>query len=102
MMYNIFMKRSDKMADIQTVSYDQFTDIPSLGGESKIIFSEKVYKYLNSLINETKIENAEKGCYLVGRKSISEDGALCFYFDFCSSINSSIDLRLCLLIISCL
>lgn len=79
------MEGSDKMAELQTVSYDQFTDIPSLGGKSKIIFSEKVYKYLNNLINETKTENAEKGCYLVGRKSISEDGALCFYFDFCSS-----------------
>ena len=42
------MEGSDKMAELQTVSYDQFTDIPSLGGKSKIIFSEKVYKYLNS------------------------------------------------------
>lgn len=73
------------MAKLNTVSYDQFADIPSLGGKSKIIFSEQVYNYLNNLINETKLENAEKGCYLVGRKSISEDGNLCFYFDFCSS-----------------
>lgn len=65
------------MDDIQTVSYDQFVDIPSLGGKSKIIFSEKVYDYLNSLINQTKMEGAEKGCYLVGRKSISENGSLC-------------------------
>ena len=41
------MEGSDKMAELQTVSYDQFTDIPSLGGKSKIIFSEKVYKYLD-------------------------------------------------------
>ena len=73
------------MAEMNTVSYDQFVDIPSLGSASKIIFSEQVYNYLNMLINETKAENAEKGCYLVGRKSISKDGALCFYFDFCSS-----------------
>ena len=73
------------MAEMNTVSYDQFVDIPSLGSASKIVFSEQVYNYLNMLINETKVENAEKGCYLVGRKSISKDGALCFYFDFCSS-----------------
>lgn len=83
----IEVKGRDKMAVLNTVSYDQFADIPSLGGKSKIIFSENVYKYLNNLINETKSKNAEKGCYLVGRKSASkdEDGALCFYFDFCSS-----------------
>ena len=79
------MKGSERMADLGTVSYDQFVDIPSLGGKSKIIFSEKVYNYLNNLMNETKNESAEKGCYLVGRQSISDDGALCFYFDFCSS-----------------
>ncbi len=73
------------MEDIETVSYDQFFDIPSLGSKSKVIFSEAVYNYLTNLINETKSENAEKGCYLVGRKSVSKDGALCFYFDFCSS-----------------
>ena len=79
------MKGSERMADLGTVSYDQFVDIPSLGGKSKIIFSETVYNYLNNLMNETKNESAEKGCYLVGRQSISDDGALCFYFDFCSS-----------------
>ncbi len=73
------------MSDLNTVSYNQFDDIPSLGTKSKIIFSEKAYMFLNSLINETKNDNKEEGCYLVGRKSISEDGALCFYFDFCSS-----------------
>lgn len=73
------------MDNIETVSYDQFFDIPSLGNKSKIIFSEDVYNYLITLINETKRENAEKGCYLVGRKSVSEDGKLCFYFDFHSS-----------------
>lgn len=73
------------MAELSTVSYDQFFDIPSLGDKSKIIFSENVYKFLNNLINETKAENSEKGCYLVGRKSISENGTWCFYFDFYSS-----------------
>lgn len=73
------------MTEMNTVSYDQFIDIPSLGNTSKIILSEQVYNYIKMLINETKTENSEKGCYIVGRKSVSEKGALCFYFDFCSS-----------------
>ena len=51
------MEGSDKMAELQTVSYDQFTDIPSLGGKSKIIFSEKVYKYLNNYIKVISVTN---------------------------------------------
>lgn len=70
---------------MNTVSYDQFVDIPSLGSKSKIIFSEQIYDYLKSLINQTKLENSEKGCYLVGRQSTTKEGVLCFFFDFCSS-----------------
>ena len=73
------------MAEINTVSYDQFSDIPSLGKKSKIIFSEKAFQYIIKLINETKRNNEENGCYLIGRKSISDDGALCFYFDLFTS-----------------
>lgn len=60
------------MNKLNTVSYDQFIDIPSLDSSAKIIFSEKVYNYLKKLIQETKFTEAEKGCYIVGRKSTSE------------------------------
>lgn len=73
------------MSEIETVSYDQFVDIPSLGDKSKIIFSEQVYNYLNGLISETISENAEKGCYIVGRKLLAAKDTMYFYFDFCSS-----------------
>ena len=43
------------MDKLNTVSYDQFIDIPSLDSGAKIIFSEKVYNYLKELIHETKI-----------------------------------------------
>ena len=33
------------MNKLNTVSYDQFIDIPSLDSSAKIIFSEKVYNY---------------------------------------------------------
>lgn len=72
-------------SELNTVSYDQFNDIPSLGNTSKIIFSEDVYNMLCDLMNDTKNKNIENGCYLVGRKAISKDGGLFFYFDFCSS-----------------
>lgn len=79
------------MDKLNTVSYDQFIDIPSLDSSAKIIFSEKVYNYLKKLIQETKFTEAEKGCYIVGRKSTSEKGKLCFYFDFYSSKFKTVD-----------
>ncbi len=73
------------MSTLNTVSYDQFFDIPSLGNKSKIIFSEEAYNYINKLIAETKNNNSENGCFLVGRSAVTSDGALCFYFDFFTS-----------------
>lgn len=65
-------------SELNTVSYDQFNDIPSLGNKAKIIFSEDVYNMLCDLMSDTKNKNIEKGCYLVGRKAISKDGGLFF------------------------
>ncbi len=74
------------MSDVlNTVSYDQFDDIPSLRNNAKVIFSEEAYNNLCSLMDNTKNRNMENGCYLVGRQAISENGSLYFYFDFCSS-----------------
>ena len=74
------------MSDVlNTVSYDQFDDIPSLRNNAKVIFNEEVYNNLCSLMDETKNRNMENGCYLVGRQSVFEKGSLYFYFDFCSS-----------------
>ena len=75
----------NNMQALNTVSYDQYVDIPSLGNHSKVIFSENVYNQINRLIGETQQNNSEVGCYLVGRKAISSDGELCFYFDDCTS-----------------
>lgn len=45
------------MSDVlNTVSYDQFDDIPSLRNNAKVIFSEEVYNNLCSLMDDTKIE----------------------------------------------
>ena len=77
--------------ELDTVSYDQFDDIPSLKDKAKIIFSEKVYNMLCNLMNDTKNTNKENGCYLVGRQAISKNGKLYFYFDFCSSKFQTVD-----------
>lgn len=59
------------MSDVlNTVSYDQFDDIPSLRNNAKVIFSEEVYNNLCSLMDDTKNRNMENGCYLVGRQVI--------------------------------
>lgn len=59
------------MSDVlNTVSYDQFDDIPSLRNNAKVIFSEEVYNNLCSLMDDTKNRNMENGCYLVGRQAI--------------------------------
>lgn len=39
--------------ELDTVSYDQFDDIPSLKDKAKIIFSEKVYNMLCNLMNDS-------------------------------------------------
>lgn len=59
------------MSDVlNTVSYDQFDDIPSLRNNAKVIFSEEVYNNLCSLMDDTKNRNMENGCYLVERQAI--------------------------------
>ena len=59
------------MSDVlNTVSYDQFDDIPSLRNNAKVIFSEEVYNNLCSLMDDTKNRNMENGCYLVRRQAI--------------------------------
>lgn len=59
------------MSDVlNTVSYDQFDDIPSLRNNAKVIFSEEVYNNLCSLMDDTKNRNMENSCYLVGRQAI--------------------------------
>ena len=72
--------------ELKTASYDQYSDIPnieSLGLKSKIIFSEKAYKHLNELIYDSKIKNAERGCFFVGRKS--ENDPFIIYIDYYTS-----------------
>lgn len=59
------------MSDVlNTVSYDQFDDIPSLKNNAKVIFSEEVYNNLCSLMDNTKNRSMENGCYLVERQAI--------------------------------
>lgn len=59
------------MSDVlNTVSYDQFDDIPSLRNNAKVIFSEEVYNILCGLMDDTKNRNMKNGCYLVGRQAI--------------------------------
>lgn len=48
------------MSDVlNTVSYDQFDDIPSLKNNAKVIFSEEVYNNLCSLMDNTKNRSME-------------------------------------------
>lgn len=65
------------MNDIMdTVSYDQYNNIPSLddlGAKSKVIFSEEAYKKCMEMFMKTNRENAETGCFFVGRKAENEN-----------------------------
>lgn len=60
------------MSELKSVSYDQFSDIPStddLGLQTKIIFSEDCYLRLLQMISKTNTSNNETGAFFVGRKS---------------------------------
>ena len=57
---------------IDSVSYDQYKNIPTadeMGIKTKIIFSQKAYLKLLTLIKKTKDLGSETGCFFVGRQS---------------------------------
>ena len=69
---------------LHTVSYDQNIDIPTLGRQAKVIFSEEAFNFLLKLITKSEEKNIEQWCYLVGRKS-SNVREFVFYFDYHTS-----------------
>lgn len=68
---------------LDSVSYDQYSDIPVLSNDSRIIFSEIAYKTLMLLMSDTNKTNAENGCFFVGRQSVNNPHVI--YFDYCTS-----------------
>lgn len=71
---------------IDSVSYDQYNDIPvldELGINTKIIFNEETYKKILLMLAKTKKNNIETGAYFVGRRS-NED-SMTIYIDYCTS-----------------
>ena len=63
---------------IDSVSYDQYSNIPStdeLGIKTKIILNEESYLKLLQMISKTRNTNNETGAFFVGRKSKEN---LCF------------------------
>lgn len=60
------------MEELKSVSYDQYSNIPSiddLGKKSRIIFSEECYLRLLQMIKHTRGTDNETGCFFVGRSS---------------------------------
>ena len=54
------------MSELNCVSYDQYSDIPStddLGLQTKIIFSEDCYLKLLQMISKTNTSNNETGAF---------------------------------------
>lgn len=60
----------------QTVSYDQYNNIPSQEG-SAVIFNESQYKTLMTLLLSASKSNQETGCFFVGKK-ISENPTIIY------------------------
>ena len=63
----------------RTVSFDQFVDFPSIadsGITSRVVFSNRAYKNLMRLINESKVDGemaVEQGCIFIGRAVRNKD-----------------------------
>ena len=71
------------MAELDTVSYDQYRNIPSfedLNQKVKIVFSSKCYENIMQMSIGAMKNNREYGRFFVGRK-ISENPEV-IYFDY--------------------
>lgn len=80
------MKGRDKMSELDTVSYDQYKNIPSfndLNQKVKIIFSKSCYEKIFEMSFGAMVNNREYGRFFVGRK-ISENPEV-IYFDYNTS-----------------
>ncbi len=76
----------DKMAELNTVSYDQYKNIPSfddLNQKVKIIFSRSCYESIFKMSVGAMENNREYGSFFVGRR-ISENPEV-IYFDYNTS-----------------
>ncbi len=74
------------MADLQTVSYDQYKNIPSyddLNQKVKIIFSSKCYENIMKMSISSMNNNRERGRFFVGRQIYSNPEII--YFDYNTS-----------------
>ena len=74
------------MAILDSVSYDQYDNIPNLnncGINAKIIFSRDCYIKLVQMITESKRNNNETGCFFVGIRS--KEDPFTIYIDFSTS-----------------
>ncbi len=74
------------MAELDSVSYDQYSSIPStddLGLKAKIIFSEECYLRLVQMIKKTRNSNKETGVFFVDRKS--KEDPFTILIDYCTS-----------------
>lgn len=75
-----------KMAELDTVSYDQYRNIPSfedLNQKVKIVFSSKCYENIRQMSIGAMNNNREYGRFFVGRR-ISENPEV-IYFDYNTS-----------------
>ena len=80
------------MAILDSVSYDQYDNIPNLnncGINTKIIFSRDCYIKLLQLINESKSNNNETGCFFVGIRS--KEDPFTIYIDSSTSSFDCVD-----------
>ena len=80
------------METLETVSYDQYSNIPStddLGLKTKIILSDDCYLRLLQMINKTRNSNFETGTFFVGRRSKEDPDAI--YIDYCTSDFDCVD-----------
>ena len=74
------------MAELDTVSYDQYRNIPSfedLNQKVKIVFSSKCYENIRQMSIGAMNNNREYGRFFVGRR-ISENPEV-IYFDYNTS-----------------
>lgn len=80
------------MAILDSVSYDQYSDIPSideLGIKTKVIFDDKTYRELLAMMAKTAKSNNETGIFFVGRRSKEDD--MTIYVDYCTSEFENVD-----------
>ena len=85
------VKGSEKMAELDTVSYDQYRNIPSfedLNQKVKIVFSSKCYENIMKMSIEAMKNNREYGRFFVGKK-ISDNPEV-IYFDYNTSEFASV------------